>query len=181
MAEPGDQVAPGARGRGHLRAAHADREQVIGTLKAAFVAGMLSRDEFDLRVGQAFRSRTYAELAALTADLRVGLAAQPPEPARAGNRQPVVPPGRVLATATALYAGVWGYAAVSPNGGDNPLAGALVSMGAVVYLGILLICVGAILANLRERRSGGQPPRRPDARGPASRYLPPSGTAPASG
>jgi hypothetical protein len=32
----------------------ADREQVIGTLKAAFVQGLLDKDEFDLRVGQAF-------------------------------------------------------------------------------------------------------------------------------
>ena len=37
---------------------------MIGTLKAAFVAGMLAKDEFDLRVGQALASRTRAELAA---------------------------------------------------------------------------------------------------------------------
>jgi hypothetical protein len=46
---------------------------VIGTLKAAFVQGRLVRDEFDLRVGQALAPRTYAELAALTADLPAGL------------------------------------------------------------------------------------------------------------
>jgi hypothetical protein len=56
---------------------------VIGTLKAAFVQGMLAKDEFDLRAGQALAARTYAELAALTADLPAGLtAAQPPRPAR---------------------------------------------------------------------------------------------------
>ena len=83
MAGPGDEIAAGAGGRGHLRASHADREQVIGTLKAAFVQGMLAKDEFDLRVGQTFASRTCAELAAVTADLRAGLAAaQRPEPAR---------------------------------------------------------------------------------------------------
>jgi hypothetical protein len=47
---------------------------VIGTLKAAFVQGRLVKDEFDLRVGQALAPRTYAELAALTADLPAGLA-----------------------------------------------------------------------------------------------------------
>ena len=84
MAGPGDEIAAGAEGRGHLRASHADREQVIGTLKAAFVQGMLAKDEFDLRVGQALASRTYADLAALTADLPAGLAGtQPPKPARA--------------------------------------------------------------------------------------------------
>jgi hypothetical protein len=46
---------------------------VIGTLKAAFVQGRLTRDELDLRVGQALAPRTYAELAALTADLPAGL------------------------------------------------------------------------------------------------------------
>jgi hypothetical protein len=78
---PGEEL--GAAGRGHLRASHADREQVIGTLKAAFVQGRLDRDEFDLRVSQAFASRTYAELAAVTADLPAGLAAaQLPSPPR---------------------------------------------------------------------------------------------------
>jgi len=42
MAGPGDEIAAGAGGRGHPRASHADREQVIGTLKAAFVQGMRS-------------------------------------------------------------------------------------------------------------------------------------------
>jgi hypothetical protein len=88
MTEPGDENAAGAGGRGHLRASHADREQVIGTLKAAYVQGMLAKDELDARVGQAFGSRTYADLAALTADLPPGLAdIQPPrQPARAPAR-----------------------------------------------------------------------------------------------
>ena len=48
MAGPGDEMAAAAGpGRGDLRASHADREQVIGTLKAAFVQGMLAKDEFD--------------------------------------------------------------------------------------------------------------------------------------
>jgi hypothetical protein len=73
MAGSGDEIAAGTGGRGHLRASYADREQVIGTLKAAFVQGRLVKDEFDLRVGQALAPRTYAELAALTADLPAGL------------------------------------------------------------------------------------------------------------
>ena len=63
MAEPGDERAAGSSGRGDLRASHADREQAIETLKAAFVHGRLDRDEFGLRVDQTFASRTYAELA----------------------------------------------------------------------------------------------------------------------
>jgi DUF1707 SHOCT-like domain len=42
-------------------------------LKAAFIQGRLTKDEFDSRVGRAFGSRTYAELAALTADIPAGL------------------------------------------------------------------------------------------------------------
>jgi len=71
-------------GRGHLRAAHADREHVIAQLKAAFVHGRLTKDELDVRVGQTLASRTYADLAALTADIPAGpvTAESPGSPAR---------------------------------------------------------------------------------------------------
>jgi DNA-binding beta-propeller fold protein YncE len=72
-AGPGDEKAAGGSGHGHLWASHADREQVIAALKAAFIQGRLTRDEFDLRVGRALGSRTYAELAALTADIPAAL------------------------------------------------------------------------------------------------------------
>jgi hypothetical protein len=66
MAGPGDEVAAGY---GSMRASHADREQVIDVLKVAFAQGRLDRDEFDLRADQALAARTYADLAALTADI----------------------------------------------------------------------------------------------------------------
>jgi hypothetical protein len=98
MTGPGDESAARTAGRGHLLASHADREQVIDALKAAFVQDRLTKDEFDVRLGQALASRTYTELAALTADIPTGLAgAQPPrKPARARARPPlkkVVLPG----------------------------------------------------------------------------------------
>ena len=51
--------------------------------------GLLDRDEFDLRVGQAFAARTYADLAAVTADLPAGLPAgqPPPRPLRRRARR----------------------------------------------------------------------------------------------
>jgi len=70
---PGDEKAAGGLGRGHLRASRADRERVIAALKAAFIQGRLTNDEFDSRVGRALGSRTYAELAALTADIPAGV------------------------------------------------------------------------------------------------------------
>ena len=78
-AGPGDQGAADVAAGGYLRASHADREQVIAVLKAAFVHGMLTKEELDARAGQTFASRTHGELAALTADLPAGLiAATPP-------------------------------------------------------------------------------------------------------
>jgi hypothetical protein len=81
MAEASDGKVPGAGDRGHLRAARDDREHVIGVLKTAFVRGLLDKDEFDQRVGQTLASRTYAELAVVTADLPPGLPAAGPLPA----------------------------------------------------------------------------------------------------
>ena len=85
MATPGDEKTVAVAGRGHLRASHADREQMIDTLKAAFVQGRLTKDEFDARVGHTLASRTYAELAMVT----VGLPAAP-----AGAQLPRKPPRR---------------------------------------------------------------------------------------
>jgi Domain of unknown function (DUF1707) len=56
-----------------LRASDAEREQAIDVMKAAFVQGRLTRDELDVRAGQAFTAPTWADLAALTADLPAGL------------------------------------------------------------------------------------------------------------
>lgn len=72
---------PAAAGGDRLRAAHADREQVIEALKDAFVLGRLTRDELDVRAGRALSARTSAELAVLTADIpAVARAVRPPAP-----------------------------------------------------------------------------------------------------
>jgi Domain of unknown function (DUF1707) len=88
---PGDKMAAGATGRGHLRASDADRDQVIDTLKDAFVQGRLTMDELDLRAGQTLLSRTYAELTLITADIPAGLIGvqPPPTPAWAPTRKPM--------------------------------------------------------------------------------------------
>ena len=90
MAGPGNEKAAALVGSSHLRASHADREQVIDTLKAAFVQGRLTRDEFDERIGQALASRTCAYLAEVTADIPAGLA---------GARLPRRPSRRQLSNA----------------------------------------------------------------------------------
>ena len=188
---PGDELAASAAGRGRLRVSHADREQVIGTLKAAFVQGMLAKDEFDLRVSQAFASRTYAALAALTADLPAGLAvAQPHKPARTQD-EIMQRPGRMMAVATALYAGVQAFVFLPPwpmNSEGDPPKGIvpLFVLSTLMYLFTVLIGVVNMVALRRQQRSGGRPPRRPapGAGGQASRRPPsadPGGELPPTG
>ncbi len=174
---PGDELAASAAGRGRLRASHADRGQVIGTLKAAFVQGLLAKDEFDLRVGQVFASRTYAELAAVTADLPAEpTAVQPPKPARAQGEQPVLRPGPVIMAATAFNAGVWAFTFFPHWGtgnpeGDPPQAiGLLFFASNLTYPLVLVIAVGFIIAGWHEKRSGRR--SAPGAGGQASRRLP---------
>jgi hypothetical protein len=164
MAEPPDQM-PAAAGLGYLRASHADREQVIGTLKAAFVQGRLAKDEFDLRVSQALASRSYAELSALTADLPAGLtAARPPQPARAQSEGRGLRPGLVLMLGTVVYAAVWPVAFALPNSGPDhdPHAGvALAWMASCFYLIVLFVAGIAILDSWQQKRSGRQLPPGP--------------------
>ena len=181
MAGPGGEAAAGAGGRGHLRASHADREQAIGTLKAAFVAGMLAKDEFDLRVGQAFASRTYADLAALTADLPAGLAVtQPPEPAReSANKKKKA----VVALSCATPAIVGMPVALPPIPDGSPLAVPVIVLMLVLFGAVStgwLLLLNAWLDERAGRQSaqglppggGGQASQRPAAASPGGE-LPP--------
>ena len=96
------------RASDRLRASDADRDQVLESLKTAFVQGRLTIDELDERAGQALVSRTYGELAALTADIPSG-------PARAMPRPPAAPAGlpaagpvpAALRTPASAKAAVW--------------------------------------------------------------------------
>jgi Domain of unknown function (DUF1707) len=155
VADPGDQLAAGVAGRDRVRASPADREHAIEVLKAAFVQDRLTKDELDTRVGQALASRTYAELAALTADLPAKpIPAQPPRPARArDNRR--IQPGTVIAVATALYAGMWPLALVLPRDWEGqPQAGInLIAMTTGLYLLVLILAVRLWLDSRRRIRS----------------------------
>ncbi len=165
MTEPSDPMA--AAGRGHMRASHADRERVIDTLKAAFVQGRLTKDELDQRVGQAFASKTYAELAALSADLPAGQTRSPSRSARA--------PGPSLGDKKVLE-----WAIVSVLSPLAPLAAAFVFsseilaqvavimfiLDLVVGLPFLMIVVGTMIEERRkERRSLGSQGQLPPGQG----------------
>jgi Domain of unknown function (DUF1707) len=154
MAGPGDERPAVSADRGLLRAAHADREQVIETLKAAFVQGRLTKDEFDARVGQAFASRTYAALAAVTDDIPAGpIGAQPPENTR------IKASVRAVTAATALLAGGW-MGAWFAHAGNPEIIVLLISL-TVVFLGAWLVTGSVLLLESRQqKRSGRQLPPR---------------------
>jgi hypothetical protein len=66
-----------------LRASDADRDRVIDVLRAAATDGRLTADEFNERMEAALSSRTFRELAPLTADLATTPASRAPESAPA--------------------------------------------------------------------------------------------------
>jgi Domain of unknown function (DUF1707) len=166
MAEPGDHRAAAARGRGRLRASHADREQAIDVLKDAFAQGRLTGDELDSRAGQALASRTYAELAAVTADLPTGSAAAPPprQPARAQNRVPGTYTARDAATTV-------GFAATAVMFMATIMLGLIERSSPLVLLGLLIVIVVlpsvTVATSRQQRRSRGQLPPRPGQGGQA--------------
>jgi hypothetical protein len=133
-----------------LGASHADREHAIDMLKAAFVHGRVTKDEFEARVEQAFASRTYAELAVVTADIPSGqIADQPPgRPVRAQARPPMshaAKARRCVVIALAMMT----VAMFAP-------AGPALLIFAPLCLTALMIAAAQILAAQHEKCSRGQ-------------------------
>jgi uncharacterized protein DUF1707 len=158
MARSGDERAAGPGDRNLLRASDADREQVIAVLKAAFVAGRLTKDEFDLRLTLVFASWTYADLAVLTADVPAGLAtAQSPEPVRESDTKRLIQRGTAAGAAAGM---VIPAAAVISVGGPPALA---VIFGLVLssFLAVLIPGFLTLLAWAFDRSSGSQPAQGP--------------------
>jgi hypothetical protein len=135
-----------AAGRGLMRASDADRERVVDALKAAFVQGLLTKDELGIRTGQALASRTCGELASITA----GIPARRTAPARARPPRPArVPAWRPVPVRKAVR---WSACVIIPS--------ALVTAFLTYYGGFvvlfLLAFVGAVVT--------GGPVRSPDGR-----------------
>jgi hypothetical protein len=84
-----NEIRPTMAGRGRLRASDSDRDRVLEMLKTSFVQGRLTKDELDVRVGQTLASRTWADLAALTADIPARAIQRP---VRKPARTPLGPP-----------------------------------------------------------------------------------------
>ena len=158
MTGPGDQLAAaGGRSGGDLRASHADREQVIDTLKVAFVQGRLTKDELAARTGQVYAARTYTELAEMTADI----------PARLTRARPPRHPWRAtkiswLVVYTLILPGLVTLAALP--GGPAPITGTEVATwSAIVYAIFWILGVSVMVAARRAKHPGGQPRSAPGA------------------
>jgi hypothetical protein len=92
-----------------LRASNQDRQAVVDRLQNAFVEGRLQLHEYDERVALAYQAVTYADLAALFADLPSDNPVRPPV-ARDTADQPAKPvvrhPGVISDMPTALQV-IW--------------------------------------------------------------------------
>jgi Domain of unknown function (DUF1707) len=178
MAGPGDNAEAGkGRGDGRLRASHADREQVIDTLKDAFVQGRLDKGELDARVGRAFASRTYAELAVLTADIPADPAPRQPAwaPNRASRGHPIrngaIVSGTGLVVAIAAVLGAFKL--------DDHASRALLQLaGFIVLVMVPVVMMVAIGTAWEQRRPRRQLPSRPGPGGHAREAGQSSGTGP---
>ena len=167
---------PMTAARGRLRASDADREQVIDTVKAAFVQGRLTKDELDLRAGQALTARTYAELVAATAAIpAMGPAAAKPAAkpgpllrrVRAGTR-PRRKPARVRdgppSNHMALKCGLGLSTIVLPamiaatlhTKNQNLFSGTVVLL--IAYFLALLVAMANSVASRYENESSGEIP-----------------------
>ena len=156
MIGPDGEIAAGTAGRGGMRTSRAEREQAIEVLKVAFVQDRLTKDEFDLRAGQALTARTCAELAALTADIPAGLTeAQPlrkPARTKAGtpmDRRVLAPIGMIPIAATVLGALLLAQA-------DNIAAFAAGLLAAATVVIASIVTVVLMLKSRHQRHSGRQ-------------------------
>ena len=169
---------PGAARHGRLRAAHADRERVVEVLKAAFVQGRLDKGELDARVGRALASRTYAELAALTADIPADPAPRHPARGQSGTlREHPIRNGAigVGASLTVAAAFVWGASILNGAMSRMLLGLALI----LVFMAVPLITLVTAVTAWDERRSRRRLPPLPGPGGHAREAGQSSGPGPA--
>lgn len=152
MPMPGDQSAADSAGHGLPGPSQADREQVIAVLKAAFVQGRLTREEFGTRVGLAYTSQAFAELTEVTADLPGWLIRARP-PRRLARTRPWLSMNAALSAGSfAMVAALAGMmAAVAGRS-----AVAVISVAVVIAI-IGILAFGALMvASWRGRDQGGR-------------------------
>jgi hypothetical protein len=126
---------------------------VIGALKAAYVQGRLTEDELGVRAAQVFRSRTYAELATVTATVTADI------PAELTRARPARDPWRATKIAWRIE-----YAILLPGivsvivipGGPRTSVATAVVVTVVVYLLFWILGASMIMGSRPAKRSGGE-------------------------
>ena len=91
MSTPFQPDAPVDLPGGHFRISDGDRDLVTNVLTTAYAEGRITREEFDERAERVLQSKTFNDLAPLTADLMPGKQVQQyssPVPVRAGAPDP---------------------------------------------------------------------------------------------
>jgi Domain of unknown function (DUF1707) len=148
----------------------AGREQVIAALKAAYVQGRLTKEEFDLRVGQALAM--YAELDALTADIP---AAPPAVTARAELAREAANK-KMIKQGTAGVAGLTFVLVTALGAPHSPALAVIVAALLTCFVTVLAAGLLTLLSWAMDRRSGtagaggarpaqGSPPGAADQQG----------------
>jgi len=163
---------------GQLRAAHADRERATELLKAAFVQGRLTKDEFDARIAQVLASRTYADLAPLTADIPAGVTSAQ----LSAEHAPEV--SRMLSFKTAVRVGAVGAGpAMASAAAVLVQSSGVPAVAGVLLVGVTGLFVAGLLAALlmllswvvrRSQRGAAQGPPPSGPAGLASRRRAPA-------
>ena len=128
----------------------AGREQVIAALKTAYVEGRLTREEFDLRVGQALA--ICAELDALTADIP---AATPAVTARAELAREAANK-KMIRQGTAGVAGLTFVLVTALGAPHNPALAVTVAALLTCFVTVLAAGLLTLLSWAMDRRSGIQ-------------------------
>lgn len=144
----------------------AEREQVIAALKAAYVQGRLTKEEFDIRVGQALAM--YAELAALTADIP---AAPPAVTARAELAREAANK-KMIRQGTAGVAGLTFILVTALGAPYNPALAVIVAALLTFFVAVLTAGLLTLLSWAMDRRSGVQGAGGAGGAGPAQSSAP---------
>jgi hypothetical protein len=113
---------------------------VVEVLKAAFIQDRLSKDEFEARIGRALAVLTWAELAAVIADIPAGLVGARPTrpPARTRARLPM---NQAITTgACVMLAGNFGMVAALLTG-----SAAAVGVVAVLFVVAATLAIWAMI------------------------------------
>ena len=142
--------------RGKMRAADADRDQVVETLSTAYSEGRLSKDEYDARLENALSARTCADLDQIVADLPATRPAVVPPVARTNGLA-------IASLACALAQFVFGPLATIPaivfghvalhqikrsgeQGAGLAVAGLILGWATVILVIFLLLMVGVAMS-----------------------------------